>query len=100
MILPTLPNLLRYLSLKTRHFSCEKHDKTGTRDLLLSGTVVLFIVVQGYGQQLFPLNMYGQADSVGDGQSVKVLYHFGLVHTFYDLSVNTLFLSGVGGVQQ
>ena len=98
--MPTLPNLLRHSSLKTRHSSCEKRDNTGTHNLLLSGTVVLFIVIQGYGQELFPLNMYGQTDSVGDGLSVNVLYHFGLLHTFYDLSGNTLFMSGVGGVQQ
>ena len=66
----------------------------------LSGTVVLFIVIQGYGQELFALDMYGQTDSLGDGLAVKGLYHFGLVHTFYDLSGNTLFMSGVGGVQQ
>ena len=29
-ILPTPPNLLRYLSLKTRNSSCEKRDNTGT----------------------------------------------------------------------
>lgn len=75
-ILPTLPNLLGYSSLKTRHYSCEKRDNNGTHNLLLSRTVVLFIVIQGYGQELFPLDMYGQADSVGDGRSVKVLYHF------------------------
>ena len=58
------------------------------------------IVIQGYGQELFPLDMYGQTDSVGDGLSVKVLYNCGLVCTFYDLSGNTLFMSGVEGVQQ
>ena len=72
-----------------------KCDKTGTRNILLSGTVVLFIVIQEYGQELFPLDMYSQTESVGD-----VLYLFGLVHTFYDLSGNTLFMSGVGGVQE
>ena len=44
--------------------------------------------------------MYGQTDSAGDGLSVKVLYNCGLVHAFYDLSGNTLFMSAVGGVQQ
>lgn len=87
-------------SPKTRHSSCEKRDKTGTRNVLLSGTVVLFIFIQGYEQELFHLDMYGQTDSVGDGLSVKVLYNCGLVHTFYDLSGNTLFMSGVEGVQQ
>ena len=98
--MPTLPNLLRHSSLKTRHSSWEKRDNTGTRNILLNGTVVLFIVIQEYGQELFPLDMYSQTESVGDGLSVKVLYLFGLVHTFYVLSGNTLFMSGVGGVQE